>query len=145
MIANSVQGRALALALLIGLPGAAPAGMTAMERAIDAGAVKLTSDEIAELMVGKTVTWVAASGEKSALIHYAEDNSIEGRMIGGTWQGTGFYGVAGDDRICLSWNKRDAGRLRCLHVLMIDGTPHKFRADGSESGALVRIEDGRIL
>lgn len=63
--------------------------------------------------------------------------------IGGDWRGTGFHGVAADDRICLSWHGRDAGRLRCLHVLMIDGTPHKDRADGSESGALVRIEDGK--
>lgn len=125
------------------LPGFAAAEMTAMERALEAGAKTLGSDEIAETMVGKTVKWVAASSDKEVLIHYGEDNSIEGRLIGGDWTGTGFYGVTTDDRICLSWDGRDAGRLRCLHVLMIDGTPHKFRADGSESGALVRIEDGR--
>lgn len=125
------------------LPGFAAAEMTAMETALEAGAETLGSDEIAETMVGKTVKWVAASGDKEVLIHYGEDNSIEGRLIGGTWTGTGFYGVTTDDRICLSWDGRDAGRLRFLHVLMIDGTPHKFRADGSESGALVRIEDGR--
>ena len=125
------------------LPAFAAAEMTAMERALEAGAKTLGSDEIAETMVGKTVKWVAASSDKEVLIHYGEDNSIEGRLIGGDWTGTGFYGVTTDGRICLSWHGRDAGRLRCLHVLMIDGTPHKFRADGSESGALVRIEDGR--
>ena len=130
-------------ACIAALTTVAAAGMTAMETAIEAGAKKLGSEEIAETMVGKTVKWVAASGNKRVLIHYGDDNAIEGRLIGGDWTGTGFYGVTTDDRICLSWDGRDAGRLRCLHVLMIDGTPHKFRANGSESGALVRIEDGR--
>ncbi|MDR9395444.1 MAG: hypothetical protein RI571_14200 [Roseovarius sp.] len=130
-------------ACIAALPTVAAAGMTAMEMALEAGAKKLGSDEIAQTMVGKTVKWVAASGDKEVLIHYGDDNTIEGRLIGGDWTGTGFYGVTTDDRICLSWDGRNAGRLRCLHVLMIDGTSHKFRADGSESGALERIEDGR--
>ena len=130
-------------ACIAALPAVAAAEMTAMQMALQAGAETLGSDEIAEIMVDKTVKWVAASGDKQVLIHYGDDNTIEGRLIGGNWTGTGFYGVTTDDRICLSWDGRDAGRLRCLHVLMIEDTPHKFRADGSESGALVRIEDGR--
>ena len=135
----------LAAIAAIGFAGHGQAGMTAMETALANGADKLGSDEIAETMVGKTVKWVAASGDKEVLVHYGTNNTIEGRLIGGDWTGTGFYGVANDDQICLSWDGIDKGRLRCLYVLMIDGTPHKFRADGSESGALVRIEEGRQM
>src|SRR6056297_1450032 len=142
-IAMTLKSTLTGAGCIAALPAVAAAEMTAMQMALEAGAETLGSDEIAEIIVDKTVKWVAASGDKQVLIHYGDDNTIEGRLIGGNWTGTGFYGVTTDDRICLSWDGRDAGRLRCLHVLMIEDTPHKFRADGSESGALVRIEDGR--
>jgi len=118
---------------------------TAMQKALDNGAQRLKSDEIASMFTGKTATFVAASGEKKFLVHYGSDNSIHGKLVGGGWNGEGFYGVANDDQICLSWDGQDKGRLRCLHVVVLDGVPHKFRADGSLMGRIVAWEDGRAF
>ena len=79
------------------------AAHTAKEKAINAGAKQLTSEEIADLLVGKTVT--AKSGEKRFLFHYSDDNVLSGKLIGGGWSGTGYYGITDDDRVCLSMSK----------------------------------------
>jgi len=123
---------------------AAAAG-TAMQKAMDEGADRLTSDEIANMFTGKTATFISASGEKKFLVHYGTDNSIHGKLVGGGWKGEGFYGVANDDQICLSWDGQDKGRLRCLNVVVVDGEAHKFRADGSLMGRIVAWEDGRAF
>jgi len=127
------------------LSATAASADTAMQEALDNGAELLKSDEIASMFTGKTATFVSASGDKKVLVHYGTDNSIHGKMVGGDWQGEGFYGVANDDQICLSWEGRDAGRLRCLNVLVIHGVAHKFRADGSLMGRIVAWEDGRAF
>ncbi len=70
--------------------GAAAYWVSAKEKALNAGAQQLTSDQIAERLAGKTVTFVSASGDKKFLIYYSEDNDIAGKMIGGNWSDTGF-------------------------------------------------------
>ncbi len=125
--------------------GAAATWITAKEKALNAGAQKLTAKDIAERFAGKTVTFVSASGDKKFLVYYSEDNDIAGKMIGGTWSDTGFYGIADNNTICLSWNGSDKPRLRCFHVLLVDGVVKKFKADGSLSGSVVKFEDGKIL
>ncbi len=125
--------------------GAAATWISAKEKALSAGAQQLTSDEIAERFAGKTVTFVKASGEKKFLIYYSEDNEVAGKMIGGNWSDTGFYGIADNNTICLSWNGSDKPRLRCFHVLLVDGVVKKFKTDGSLSGSIEKFEDGKIL
>ena len=125
--------------------GAAANWVTAKEKALNAGAQQLTSNDIAERFAGKTVTFATASGDKKFLIYYSEDNDIAGKMIDGSWSDTGFYGIADNNTICLSWNGSDKPRLRCFHVLLIDGVVKKFKADGSLSGSIVKFEDGKIF
>ena len=119
--------------------------VSAKEKALNAGAQQLTSDEIAERFAGKTVTFVSATGDKKFLIYYSKDNDISGKLIGGNWSDTGFYGIADNNTICLSWNGSDKPKLRCMHVLLVDGVVKKFTADGSLSGWIVKFEDGKIL
>ena len=125
--------------------GAAATWITDKEKALNAGAQNLTANEIAERFAGKTVTFAAASGDKKFLIYYSEDNEVARKMIGGNWSDTGFYGVADNNTICLSWNGSDKPRLRCFHVLLVNGVVKKFKADGSLSGSIVKFEDGKIL
>ena len=121
------------------------AAESAKEKALSAGAKQLTSDEIAERIAGKTMTFVKASGDKKFLIYYSRDNDIAGKMVGGKWSDTGFYGIADNNTICLSWNGSDKPRLRCMHVLLVDGVVKKFKADGSLDGWIAKFEDGKIL
>ena len=119
------------------------AAETALEKAIKAGAKQLTSGEIAKLIVGKTVT--AALGKKRFLFHYSANNVISGRMIGGKWSDTGYYGITDDNRVCLSMSKSDKGMLRCLTLAAKDGAVTKYRANGSASFKLLKFEDGKAF
>jgi len=132
---------AVALALLAVSPGGA-AAETALEQAVAAGAKKLTADEIANLIVGKTVT--AKSGEKRFLFHYSAGNVLSGRLIGGKWSDTGYYGITDDDRVCLSISK-DKGRLRCLTLLAMDGAVRKYNVAGDMTFELLSFEDGKHM
>ena len=121
------------------------AAESAKEKALKDGAKQLTSDEIAERFTGKTLTFVTASGDKTFLVYYGHDNNIAGKMVGGKWSDTGYYGVANNDGICLSWKGSDKTRLRCFDVLVVDGVVKKYKADGSLSGSIVKFSDGKIL
>lgn len=131
--------------VLLAVSSFGAAAETAREKALSAGAKQLSADEIAERFAGKTVTFESATGNKRVLVYYSEGNEVAGKLIGGDWSDTGFYGVADNDTICLSWDNRDKPRLRCLHVLLVDGVVKKFKADGSLSGSIVKFEDGKIL
>ena len=136
----------MAFAVLAALSfGAAATWISAKEKALSAGAQQLTSGEIAERFAGKTVTFVKASGDKKFLVYYSEVNEVAGKIIGGNWSDPGFYGITDNNTICLAWNGRDKPRLRCFHVLLVDGVVTKFAADGSVSGSIVKFEDGKIL
>jgi hypothetical protein len=115
---------------------------TAREKAMNAGAEQLKSEEIAELIVGKTVT--ARSGEKTFYFHYSEDNVLSGKLIGGGWSGAGYYGITDDDRVCLSMGK-DQGRLRCLTLLRLDGAVSKYNVDGKMTFELLEFQNGNRL
>ena len=130
--------------LLATLSFSAAAG-TDREEALNNGATQLTADEIAERFAGKTVTFVSASGEKRFSIYYSEGNEVAGKKIDGDWSDTGYYAIADNDTICLSWNNRDKPRLRCMYVLMVDGVVQKFKADGSLSGSIVKFEEGQVF
>lgn len=131
----------LAFAALAGLTVSA-AAETAREKALNAGATQLTSDEIANLIVGKTVT--AKSGEKKFLFYYSDDNVLSGKLIGGDWSDTGYYGITDDDRVCLSITK-DKGRLRCLTLLKWDGSVKKYDTNGNMTFELLEFEEGNHL
>jgi hypothetical protein len=115
---------------------------TDQEKAISAGAKQLTSDEIGDLLVGKTV--MARSGEKQFYFYYSEDNVLSGKLIGGNWSDTGYYGITDDNRVCLSMTK-DKGRLRCLTLLEEDGAVKKYNVDGKMTFELLEFTEGNQL
>lgn len=131
----------LALALLV-IPAAGAGAATAKQEALDDGAKQLTSDEIADRIVDTTVT--ARVGDKQFLFYYSEDNVLSGRMIDGDWSDTGYYGIADNDRVCLSMSK-DVGRLRCLSLLEVDGQLMKFNSAGEKTFELLEFQDGNQL
>lgn len=117
---------------------------TDMEEALNNGAQQLTADEIAERVAGKTVTYILPD-EREVQVHYDADNAASGRMVGGDWSDTGYYGITNDDRICISWSESDEGRLRCFSVLVVNDVVKKFHPDGSFAMEAVKFEDGNIL
>lgn len=121
---------------------ASTAAASEQEDALQAGAIRLTADEIAELIVGKTVT--AKSGDKRFLFHYGEDNVLSGTMIDGDWSDTGYYGITDDDRVCLSITK-DEGRLRCVTLLEQGGTVSKYDVNGDKTFELLEYREGKHL
>jgi hypothetical protein len=126
---------------MLGLSTGAQAGAD-IEKALKAGATRLTSDEIAERFTGKTVTFVSAKTGDKYLVFYGENNEAAVRKVGGDKTKVGFHAVNDRDQICLGWEGSDLPRLRCMDVLLIDGKMHKFKADGSLSGYISDIADG---
>lgn len=116
---------------------------TPKEQAMNAGAKPLTAEEIADLIVGKTVT--ARSGNKKFQFHYNEDNVLSGEQVGGDWSDTGYYGITDDNRVCLSMSK-DEGRLRCLALLKEqDSSVKKYNVDGDMTFELLEFEEGKAF
>lgn|GEM_PF-1962167 len=121
----------------------AAAAATAKAQAVSAGARQLSSDEIAARLAGNTVTFVV--GAKKGLLYYGENNDIAGKLIGKNWSDTGYYGITNDNRICLSWNKSDKGRLRCMTVFSVHGVVKKFNPNGSLASELVSFRKGKTF
>jgi hypothetical protein len=140
MIAKTMIGLVAGMSML-GIATGAQAGSD-IEKALEAGATRLTSDEIAERLTGKTVTFVSAKTGDKYLVFYGEDNKTAGRKIGGDKTNVGFHAVSDRDQICLGWEGSDLPRLRCMDVLLIDGKMHKFKADGSLSGHISETAEG---
>lgn len=132
---------ALALAALV-VSAAGATAQTAREKAINAGAKQLSASEIADLVVGKTVT--ARSGKKRFLFHYSNDNVLSGKLIGGGWSGSGYYGITDDNRVCVSMSK-DKGRLRCLTLLSLNGTVRKYNVSGEVAFELLGFQEGNSM
>ena len=112
------------------------------EKALADGAQKLTSDQLQERLTGKTVTFVAAGSGDQFLVYYGENNDSASRKVGGDKSATGFHAFTDRDQICIGWEGRDLPRLRCVDVLLIDGTMYKFKVDGSLSGHITELVDG---
>ena len=142
MIAKTMIGLVAGMSML-GIATGAQAGSD-IEKALEAGATRLTSDEIAERLTGKTVTFVSAKTGDKYLVFYGEDNKTAGRKIGGDKTNVGFHAVSDRDQICLGWEGSDLPRLRCMDVLLIDGKMHKFKADGSLSGHISETANGNM-
>jgi len=115
---------------------------SAQQAAIKAGATQLTSEEIEALLVGNTVK--AKSGEKVFYFYYSEDNVLSGKLDGGGWSGTGYYGITDDDRVCLSMAK-DKGRLRCLTLMKLGSEVKKYNVDGKMTFELLEFQSGNRL
>ena len=113
-----------------------------LQDAMETGATQLSAAEIAELVVGKTVK--AKSGQKTFMFHYSADNVLAGKLVGGNWSGSGYYGITDDNRICISM-KRDKGRLRCLKVLKQDNAVRKYDITGKMTFELLEFQDGNRL
>jgi len=134
-----------AVLVAAGLASTGTAAGSGKDEALREGARQLAADEIAEQFVGRTGTWVSPSGDKKIMIYYGRNNDLRGEMVGGDWSGTGYYAVTNTDRICVSWDGADTGRLRCLDVLIEDGTVEKYNADGSLNGRYEGFEDGKAF
>jgi hypothetical protein len=141
MSIKSMAIGALAL-LVVSISSHAANAATDEEKARSAGARQLTSEEIANLIVAKTVT--AKSGEKRFLFYYSEDNVLSGKLIGGDWSDTGYYGITDDNRVCLSMTK-DKGRLRCLTLLEQNGVVKKYNVNGKMTFELLDFTEGNHM
>lgn len=117
-------------------------GNTDRARAIEAGAVALSSDEIAELLVGHTLT--ARTGQKTFLFYYGSHNDLAGKLIDGSWSDSGYYGINDENEVCLSISK-DRGRLRCISLLRFNGVIRKYNAAGKMTFEIVKVEAGNRL
>lgn len=134
----------ISAAALAGLASSAQAG-SEFEKAMADGAKKLTGEEIAERIKGKTLTFVAASTGDKYLVYYGEMNEIAGRKVGASGTNTGFHAITDRDQVCLGWEGRDLPKLRCVDVVLIDGVMHKFKADGTLSGYISEVADGNAV
>ena len=128
---------------LAGLATAAQA-QTDMEKALADGATRMTSDQIAERLAGKTVTFENASSGARALVYYDGGNGTLIKPEGVDEAVEGFYATTLSDRICLGLRGDEPIRLRCVTVLLIDDMMHKFEADGSLRGRVIEEVDGNI-
>ena len=115
---------------------------SALEKALANGAVRLTSEQIADRFFGKTVTFVASKSGDKYLLYYGPDNKIIGGKMGSPKRGSGFVAVNDRDQICLGWKGKDLPRIRCIDIVLIDGVVHKYRADGSLSGTVTQFNEG---
>lgn len=127
--------------LAAGLATAA-AAETDMEAALADGAVKMTGDEIVERLAGKTVTFENATSGAKVLVYYDGGNGTILRPVGSDKTIEGFYAVDLADHVCLGISSDAPMRLRCVHVLQIDGMMHKFELDGSLRGRVIEAVQG---
>jgi len=130
-----------AAAAVTGAMSIAAKAETPLEAALVDG-TPLTSDEIAEMIVGYTVT--ARAGDKTFMFYYSPENVLTGRMVDGAWSDIGYYGITDDDRVCLSMTP-DAGRLRCMTLVATEGVVQKFDAAGDLTFELLAFADGNRL
>lgn len=134
----------LAALALIFLSAEASAS-TQMEDALAEGAVRLGADEIAARLADRTVTFEnAVTGEK-ALVYYDGGNGTKLKLLSSGTVLEGFYATDLADHVCVGVHGDEPMRLRCVHVLLIDGVMHKFELDGSLRGRILEEVDGSII
>jgi len=129
-----------AAAFALALAGSPVTAGSEMQTALDAGARKLTSQQIADRFIGRTASFVPAKGGGPVSVYYGADNSLAGSKEG--WSGSGFQAVNDRDQICLGWKGPDLPAIRCLDVLLIDDELHKFNAEGTRTGHIVAFTEG---
>lgn len=127
---------------LIGVAALAFAGSAAfaetdLEAALGNGGERLKADQIAELLIGNTVT--ARSGEKTFRFFYDPSNVVSGELMNGGWTGTGAFAITDTNQVCVSM-AADNGRYRCLTVLRVGERVQKFNAAGKKKFELLAFE-----
>ncbi|MEM9223463.1 MAG: hypothetical protein AAGB11_13810 [Pseudomonadota bacterium] len=139
MLKSALCASAAATSLLV---AAIPAqAQTALDKAISEGQ-RLSADEISGRIVNRTVT--ARAGDRTFVFYYGTDNTLTGRMVGGSWSDSGYYGITDNDQVCLSMTS-DKGRLRCMSLIAQDGIVQKFNANGELTFELLSFELGNKL
>ena len=118
------------------LGGQAAMAGSDLDAALKDGGVVLTSNEIAELVVGKAVS--ATAGEKEFRFYYTADNVVDGELANGGWKGSGAYAITDNNQICVSM-AADKGRYRCLTVVRNGDVVQKFNVAGKMTFELGEI------
>lgn len=132
----------LASALVLAGMAATALAATEMEQALTEGGKRMTSDEIAERLAGRTVTFESASSGARFLVYYDGANGTLLKPPGSDDVMEGFYAVDLADHICLGMRSDAPIRLRCVNVVLIDGMMHKFELDGSLRGRVIDEAEG---
>ncbi|WP_171209189.1 MULTISPECIES: hypothetical protein [unclassified Ruegeria] len=125
------------LAALITFFGSAAFAQTDLENALADGGERLNADQIAEILIGHTVT--AKSGDKTFRFYYAPNNIVSGELTNGGWQGAGAFAITDTDQVCVSM-AADKGRFRCLTVLRVGGRVQKFNTAGKKMFDILGFE-----
>lgn len=132
-------------ALVLAGMAATALAATEMEQALGKGGERMTSDEIAERLAGKTVTFEIASSGARFLVYYDGANGALLKPLGSDDVVEGFYAVDLADHVCLGIRSDAPIRLRCVDVVLIDGMMHKFELDGSLRGRVIEeVEGNRV-
>lgn len=142
MIHNS---KSLLSALAVTALCASSAAANQMDDALANGAVRLTAEQVHERLADKTVTFENANTGAKALVYYDGRNGTKLKLLGSNQLLDGFYAFDLADHVCLGVYGDAPMRLRCVHVLEIDGVMHKFELDGSLRGRVVEEFDGNMI
>ncbi|WP_425085483.1 hypothetical protein [Ruegeria profundi] len=124
------QLKTLCMATAFALAGGTAFAETDLEAALNSGAERLNADQIADLLIGNTVT--ATSGEKRFRFFYDPNNVVSGELTNGGWSGAGAFAITDTDKVCVSMTA-DNGRYRCMTVLRVGDSIQKFNADGKRT------------
>lgn len=129
--------KTLVLALAMTSASGVAFAQSDLEAALATGGEKLDADQIAELLVGNSVT--AKSGKKVFRFYYDPTNVVSGELTNGGWQGSGAFAITDTDQVCVSM-AADKGRYRCLTVVRDGDLVQKFNADGQKTFELLKVE-----
>ncbi len=125
-----VQLKTLCMTAAFALAGSTALAETELEAALNSGAERLNADQIAELLIGNTVT--ATSGKKRFRFFYDPNNVVSGELTNGGWSGAGAFAITDTDKVCVSM-AADNGRYRCMTVVRVGDSIQKFNADGKRT------------
>ncbi|CUK01997.1 hypothetical protein RUE5091_02320 [Ruegeria denitrificans] len=117
---------------------------TQLENALANGAHRLTAEEVSIRLADKTVTFENANTGAKALVYYDGSNGTKLKLEDGTLL-DGFYAFDLADHVCVGVYGDAPMRLRCVHVVLIDGVMHKFELDGSLRGRIIEEVSGNII
>ena len=131
------QLKTLCMAAAFALAGSMAFAETDLDAALNNGAERLNADQIAELLIGNTVT--ATSGDKRFRFFYDPNNVVSGELTNGGWSGAGAFAITDTDKVCVSM-AADKGRYRCMTVLRVGDSFQKFSADGKRAFELHSFE-----
>ncbi|WP_433990237.1 hypothetical protein SuNHUV7_16310 (plasmid) [Pseudoseohaeicola sp. NH-UV-7] len=119
------------------LVGSAVFADTELQTALKNGGKQLSSDQIAELLIGHAVT--AKSGDKMFRFYYDPSNVVSGVLTNGGWEGSGSYAITDTNKVCVSM-AADNGRFRCLTAVRNGDVVQKFDVNGKMTFELLSTE-----